>query len=67
MFEQKVLSHLRKNFAVGSEDKNDIMFVGQRIKWTMTYVVTAAVTLGRSQTPTMVLLGLITSYTKKLA
>ena len=33
VFEQKVLSHLRKNFAVGSEDKNDIMFVGQRIKW----------------------------------
>ena len=26
-------SSLRKNFAVGSEDKNDIMFVGQRIKW----------------------------------
>jgi len=27
------LSSLRKNFAVGSEDKNDILFVGQRIKW----------------------------------
>ena len=27
------MSSLRKNFAVGSEDKNDIMFVGQRIKW----------------------------------
>ena len=26
------VSSLRKNFAVGSE-KNDIMFVGQRIKW----------------------------------
>ena len=33
IFESKVLSNLRKNFAVGSEDKNDIMFVGQRIKW----------------------------------
>ena len=33
MFESKVLSSLRKNFAAGSEDKNDIMFVGQRIKW----------------------------------
>ena len=33
MFESKFLSGLRKNFAVGSEDKNDIMFVGQRIKW----------------------------------
>ena len=32
VFESKVLSSLRKNFAVGSEDKNDIMFVGQRIK-----------------------------------
>ena len=27
------MSSLRKNFAVGSEDKNDILFVGQRIKW----------------------------------
>ena len=33
VFESKVLSSLRKNFAVGSEDKNDIMFVGQHIKW----------------------------------
>ena len=33
VFESKVLSSLRKNFAVGSEDKNDIMLVGQRIKW----------------------------------
>ena len=33
VFESKVWSSLRKNFAVGSEDKNDIMFVGQRIKW----------------------------------
>ena len=33
VFESKVLSTLRKNLAVGSEDKNDIMFVGQRIKW----------------------------------
>ena len=33
VFESKVLSSLRKNFAVGSEDKNDIMFVGQRVKW----------------------------------
>ena len=32
VFESKVWSSLRKNFAVGSEDKNDIMFVGQRIK-----------------------------------
>ena len=33
VFESKVFSSLRKNFAVGSEDKNDIMFVGQRITW----------------------------------
>ena len=32
VFESKVLSSLRKNFAVGSEDKDDIMLVGQRIK-----------------------------------
>ena len=33
VLESKVLSSLRNNFAAGSEDKNDIMFVGQRIKW----------------------------------
>ena len=32
-FEKRVLSRIRKDFNVGSEDKNDIMFVGQRIKW----------------------------------
>ena len=32
-FEKRVLSKIRKDFNVGSEDKNDIMFVGQRIKW----------------------------------
>jgi len=32
-FEQRVLTKIRKDFNVGSEDKNDIMFVGQRIKW----------------------------------
>ena len=29
VFESKVLFSLRKNFAAGFEDKNDIMFVGQ--------------------------------------
>eukprot|EP00435_Cladocopium_sp_Y103_P026803 s2064_g6.t1 len=33
VFEDKVLTSLRKDFAVGPEDKNDVMFVGQRIKW----------------------------------
>ena len=33
VFKSKVWPSLRKNFAVDSEDKNDIMFVGQRIKW----------------------------------
>eukprot|EP00435_Cladocopium_sp_Y103_P063413 s690_g25.t1 len=33
VFEDKVLARLRRDFAVGSEDKNDVMFVGQRIKW----------------------------------
>ena len=32
-FEKGVLSKIRKDFNVGSEDKNDFMFVGQRIKW----------------------------------
>ena len=33
-FEKRVLAKIRKDFnAVGSEDKNDIMFVGQQIKW----------------------------------
>ena len=30
---RKVLASARKDFNVGSEDKNDILFVGQRIKW----------------------------------
>ena len=33
MFEEKVLARIRKDFTVGSGDKNDIMFVGQRIRW----------------------------------
>ena len=32
VFADKVLASIRKDFNVGSEDKNDIMFVGQRIK-----------------------------------
>ena len=32
-FEKQVMGNLRKDFQVGSEDKNDIMFVGQRIRW----------------------------------
>ena len=33
VFEDKTLASIREDFNVGSEDKNDIMFVGQRIKW----------------------------------
>ena len=33
VFADKVLANIRKDFNVRSEDKNDIMFVGQRIKW----------------------------------
>ena len=33
LFHERVLGGLRKDFQVGSEDKNDIMFVGQRIRW----------------------------------
>ena len=32
--EQRVLSRLRKDFQVGSEDWNDVTFTGQRIRWT---------------------------------
>ena len=32
-FEQTILPMIRKEFQVGSEDQNDIMFVGQRIRW----------------------------------
>ena len=32
-FHERVLGGLRKDFQVGSEDTNDIMFVGQRIRW----------------------------------
>ena len=32
-FHRRVVSSIRKDFQVGSEDKNDIMFVGQRVKW----------------------------------
>ena len=33
VFADKVLASIRKHFNVGSEDKNDIMFVDQRVKW----------------------------------
>ena len=32
-FHGKVIANLRRDFQVGSEDMNDIMFVGQRVKW----------------------------------
>ena len=32
-FQKPVLSKILKDFNVGSEDKNDLMFVGQRMKW----------------------------------
>lgn len=32
-FEEQVMARVRQDFAVGSEGKNDIMFVGQRTKW----------------------------------
>ena len=31
--EQRVLSRLRKDFQVGSEDWNDVLYTGQRIRW----------------------------------
>ena len=32
--EQRVLTRLRKDFQVGSEDWNDVNFTGHRIRWT---------------------------------
>ena len=32
--EQRVLTRLRKDFQVGSEDWNDVTYKGQRIRWT---------------------------------
>ena len=32
-FHKKVIDALRRDFQVGSEDLNDIMFVGQRVRW----------------------------------
>ena len=32
-FQKQVMASIRRDFQVGSEDKNDIMFVGQRIRW----------------------------------
>ena len=32
--EQRVLARLGKDFQVGSEDWNDVLFKGQRIRWT---------------------------------
>ena len=33
VFEKEIMGRLRKDFQVGSEDKNDCLFVGQRIHW----------------------------------
>lgn len=33
VFQDKILTQIKRDFTVGSEDKNDIMFVGQRTKW----------------------------------
>ena len=32
-FGERVLARLRQDYEVGSEDKNDVKFVGQRIRW----------------------------------
>ena len=33
VFEKEIMGRLRKDFQVGSEDKNGCLFVGQRIQW----------------------------------
>ena len=32
-FHKRVVARLREDFSVGSEDTNDVVFVGQRVKW----------------------------------
>ena len=38
-FEQLVISRLRKDYQVGSEDRNDLVFTGQHVKWTKDCIV----------------------------
>ena len=38
VFQEYLLPKLRKDFKVGSEDKNDVQFVGQRIRWQQNYI-----------------------------
>ena len=33
VFEKEIMGRLRQDFQLGSEDKNDCLFVGQRIQW----------------------------------
>ena len=47
LFEEKVLKSLRRDFNVGSEDKNDVMFVGQRIRWVNKPGTASAVSPGK--------------------
>ncbi len=35
-FEEKVLQRLRSDFTIGSEERDDVVFVGQRIRWVQT-------------------------------
>jgi hypothetical protein len=32
-FEKRVLQKIRKDYQIGSEDKDDIVFTGQRVRW----------------------------------
>ena len=47
LFQEKVLAALRRDFQVGSEDKNDVMFVGQRIRWVNKSGAASAVSPGK--------------------
>ena len=49
-FEERVLKRLRKDYTIGSEDINDIAFVGQRIRWIKADGATAASHSSRSAT-----------------
>ena len=47
--EQHVLTRLRKNFQVDSEDLNDVTFTGQRIRWTQEHQIGPYIEVSQEQ------------------
>ena len=52
-FEERVLKRLRKDYTIGSEDIDDIAFVGQRIRWLKANGATAPPYPSRSATSSL--------------